>query len=289
MSEGYVSSYLGLICQLRFDLRDAKTLEGLKKQASDLATWFAVAEQIATFLDTIQRGEQLPIKRLSWNIKALSSKTENESRWARLNSLGPKLSLFCMVAISRLPSLPDNEFDSLVANVKQYVAKQEISLDWVYAEKIRKVAARTPKMAPFFESYYSALASSLTSNSSLEGGRTGDENTNAVSSGSSLKRRRTGDPDHEVLPPEKREMKHMFSNAPASSILQLPEPFKTAIKNSQQWKLERNQNLETTSCLASLFPRSMTQDVSFTIWCGHDDGYLLNDFFHMTTETPYLK
>lgn len=81
-------------------------------------------------------------------------------------------------------------------------------------------------------------------------------------------------------------MKYMFSNAPASSILQLPEPFKTAVQNSQQWRLERNQNLETTSCLASLFPRDVAQDVSFTIWCGHDEGYLLNSFFRMRIETP---
>lgn len=40
-------------------------------------------------------------------------------------------------------------------------------------------------------------------------------------------------------------MKYMYSNAPASKILKLPEPFRTAVQNSRQWKWERNQGLET--------------------------------------------
>jgi hypothetical protein len=47
-------------------------------------------------------------------------------------------------------------------------------------------------------------------------------------------------------------MKHMFSNASASSISKLPEPFKTAIQNSRLWKWERTQNMPTTGCWASL-------------------------------------
>ena len=33
-----------------------------------------------------------------------------------------------------------------------------------------------------------------------------------------------------------------------------------------------------TGCFATLFPKDYTQDVSFTIRCGHGDGYDLNDF-----------
>jgi len=77
------------------------------------------------------------------------------------------------------------------------------------------------------------------------------------------------------------EMKYMYTNAPASNISKLPEPFRTAVQNSRLWKWERSQEqeLETTGCLASLFPKDYTQDVSFTIWCGHDDAYRLNDVF----------
>lgn len=76
-------------------------------------------------------------------------------------------------------------------------------------------------------------------------------------------------------------MKYMYTDAPASNISKLPEPFRTAVQNSRLWKWKRSQEqeLETTGCLASLFPKDYTQDVSFTIWCGHDDAYRLNDVF----------
>ncbi|KAL5312937.1 hypothetical protein ACEPPN_019363 [Leptodophora sp. 'Broadleaf-Isolate-01'] len=78
---------------------------------------------------------------------------------------------------------------------------------------------------------------------------------------------------------ENREMKEMYTNAPASEISELPEPFRTAVENSRQWKWERSRKMKTTGCLATLFPKDNGQDVSFTIWCGNDDAYYLNDFF----------
>jgi hypothetical protein len=54
--------------------------------------------------------------------------------------------------------------------------------------------------------------------------------------------------------------------------------------NSRLWKWERSQSMETTACLASLFPQDDTQDVSFTIWCGHNDGYFLNNVFGVQRE-----
>jgi hypothetical protein len=74
-------------------------------------------------------------------------------------------------------------------------------------------------------------------------------------------------------------MKHMYTNGLADEIRQLPEPFKSAIKRSRQWKLERVQKSNTTACWGTFFPISHTQDVSFTIWCSHEDGYYLNDVF----------
>jgi hypothetical protein len=75
------------------------------------------------------------------------------------------------------------------------------------------------------------------------------------------------------------EMKYMYTNAPASNISKMPEPFRAAVQNSQQWKSERSQGLETTGCWPSLFPKDNRQDVSFTIWCGNEDGAHLTDFF----------
>lgn len=75
------------------------------------------------------------------------------------------------------------------------------------------------------------------------------------------------------------EMKHMYTNAPAVNVAKLPEPFRTAVQNSRLWKWERSENLKTTGCLATLFPQDDAQDVSFTLWCGNDDGYYLTDIF----------
>jgi len=62
------------------------------------------------------------------------------------------------------------------------------------------------------------------------------------------------------------EIKYMYTNAPASNILKLPKPFRTAVQNSQLWKWKRSQQeLEITECLAILFLKGYTQDVSFTI------------------------
>ncbi|CZT07740.1 uncharacterized protein RCO7_11232 [Rhynchosporium graminicola] len=78
---------------------------------------------------------------------------------------------------------------------------------------------------------------------------------------------------------ENRAIEHMYTNAPATNITKFPEPFKTAIQNSRLWKSERSQNMKTTGCWPSLFPQDDRQDVSFTIWCGNEDGEDLTKFF----------
>jgi hypothetical protein len=75
------------------------------------------------------------------------------------------------------------------------------------------------------------------------------------------------------------EMKYMYTNAPASNISKMPEPFQTAVQNSRLWKWERSQNMETTGCWPSLFPKDHGQDVSFTIWCDNKGGEYLTKFF----------
>jgi len=78
---------------------------------------------------------------------------------------------------------------------------------------------------------------------------------------------------------ENREMKDMYTNSPADEISKMPEPFKTAIQNTKQWQWERKKGLKSTGCWATLFPKDESQDVSFTIWCGHGDGESLTQFF----------
>jgi hypothetical protein len=75
------------------------------------------------------------------------------------------------------------------------------------------------------------------------------------------------------------EMKYMYTNALASNISKMPEPFRTAVQNSRLWKSERSQSMQTTGCWPSLFPKDDREDVSFTIWCGNEDGEQLTKFF----------
>jgi len=73
------------------------------------------------------------------------------------------------------------------------------------------------------------------------------------------------------------EMKHMYTNGPASNISKWPEPFRSAIENGRLWKWERSKRLHSTSTWAVMFPKGDKQDVSFTIWCSHKDGYQLSE------------
>ncbi|OJD10776.1 hypothetical protein AJ78_08306 [Emergomyces pasteurianus Ep9510] len=74
---------------------------------------------------------------------------------------------------------------------------------------------------------------------------------------------------------------YIYINAPASSIAVLLEPFKTAVQNSKLWIQERRQGLEKTGCLATLFPKDDTQNISLTISCASKNGYRLNSIYRM--------
>ncbi|KAH7303717.1 hypothetical protein B0I35DRAFT_364409 [Stachybotrys elegans] len=83
------------------------------------------------------------------------------------------------------------------------------------------------------------------------------------------------------LPPthENREMQYIFTNGPVTNMSHMPQPFKAAMETSKLRKWEIAQGSSTTSAYSTLFPKDGSQDVSFTIWVGHNDGYLLNDIF----------
>ena len=74
-------------------------------------------------------------------------------------------------------------------------------------------------------------------------------------------------------------VQHIASNGSADLVAGLPYPFREAVQNSQLFKEERRRMSRTTGCLSVLFPTDNTQDVSVTIWCGNDDGYVLTNFF----------
>ena len=61
------------------------------------------------------------------------------------------------------------------------------------------------------------------------------------------------------------EIKYMYTNAPASDVSKMPEPFQKATKNTQLWGSERAQGSDTTVCWIMMFLKDNTQDVAFTI------------------------
>ncbi|KXH63657.1 hypothetical protein CNYM01_08416 [Colletotrichum nymphaeae SA-01] len=73
------------------------------------------------------------------------------------------------------------------------------------------------------------------------------------------------------------EIKHMFSSGPRNNVYDLPQDIRQAIMASNHWRWERAQDLITTGCISTLFPKDETSDVSLTFWCGHNEGYRLND------------
>jgi hypothetical protein len=60
-----------------------------------------------------------------------------------------------MITINGLASLPSNEFDSLLANIAEYMMTQEISLDWMGTQEIRECLVKLPRVTsttPFLKS-----------------------------------------------------------------------------------------------------------------------------------------
>ncbi|KAL2365369.1 hypothetical protein RJZ56_001750 [Blastomyces dermatitidis] len=224
-------------------------------------------EKLEPIIRLIRRGKQLPVRKLSFNIRKLSdgnpkTGSHDEPRWARLQNLGCETAVLCMIAFNSLATLAGDEFEWLLENVQRYLAIQSLPCGWIASEQIRQVMARAlrqPNTLSFLESYHKHEFQISDNKEQHVRKRTGDETQTSSSS--------RMENEHWTPPPngENREMKYMFSNAPAGIISTLPEPFKKAVENSQLWKWERKHRLTKTGCLGTLFPRDEMQDVSLTI------------------------
>ncbi|KAB8069205.1 hypothetical protein BDV29DRAFT_57176 [Aspergillus leporis] len=302
---------------------DENKLRACKAKFSDIATQLAVLERIEPIARLIRRGQSLPMRSLNPNIKSLSDAHKADelevSRWVRIRNLDLAPAIFCMTAYSGLSYAPAADFEWLLTNVQRYMDTQELPENWIFSKQITGVMARVirrPSTISFIEKYNRHQAESGASQQSApptkhicrkrdhqtSGKSESEQETNGnVPSGCQPLKSLAKEPlrgCHETVQGTSienqrhssnpltggREMKYMFSNAPVSHISVLPELLRTAVENSRLWKWERSQNLNTTGCLASLFPKDLTQDVSFTIWCGCDDGYYLNTVFGLQRE-----
>ena len=135
-----------------FHLRDddQSTLSALKAKVSELATQLSVLERLEPTSRLIRRRGQLPVRKLSFNIRKLSDvnlRTDSyrRSRWTRLQTLGCETAVFCMLAFNGLATLAGEEFEWLLENAQRYMAIQNLPLGWISLEQIRQVMARAPR------------------------------------------------------------------------------------------------------------------------------------------------
>lgn len=61
-------------------------------------------------------------------------------------------------------------------------------------------------------------------------------------------------------------------------IDKLPEPFKTGIQNSKQWKDEQEiGGLSVTNCLSLYIPAKVNKDTFLVVRMGYLDGFQVSD------------
>ncbi|KAL2380541.1 hypothetical protein RJZ90_004515 [Blastomyces dermatitidis] len=230
-------------------------------------------EKLEPIIRLIRRGKQLPVRKLSFNIRKLSdgnpkTGSHDEPRWARLQNLGCETAVLCMIAFNSLATLAGDEFEWLLENVQRYLAIQSLPCGWIASEQIRQVMARALRQ-PNTLSFLEMITKSNMSENEPATKHVRIECPKEISCEVGLETSSSSrmENEHWTPPPngENREMKYMFSNAPAGIISTLPEPFKKAVENSQLWKWERKHRLTKTGCLGTLFPRDEMQDVSLTI------------------------
>lgn len=71
-------------------------------------------------------------------------------------------------------------------------------------------------------------------------------------------------------------------------IHKLPEPFKTGIQNSRQWKDEQKiGGLSVTNCLSLYIPEKQNTDTFLVVRMGYLDGFQISDLLGIgDPETP---
>lgn len=134
-------------------------LKQLEASASRFAAQVAVIAKLEPVAALIRDGENLPIRKLNYNIKRLSDddskkNPNSDSRWAKLQKLGCETAIYCMISLPGLATIPVLEYEWLLEYVRKYMEAQRLPLGWVAREQIRKVLANTLRCtntAPFLE------------------------------------------------------------------------------------------------------------------------------------------
>lgn len=150
MSQG-LSQKLIELGEKTFDLQDIddNTFEDMHAKASSLLTQISVQKRLNSTASLIRHMKDLPIRRMSFNMKKLlASKDRNqqtELRWSRLRELDCQALIFCTISITGLTLLPAEEFNWLLQNVGIYLERQSLPPSWITRDQVRKVVANLPR------------------------------------------------------------------------------------------------------------------------------------------------
>ena len=103
-----------------FKLRDIDNamFEDMHAKASNLPTQFAVQKRLNLTASLVRHMKDLPVRRMSFNIRKLLASTDHsnraESRWSKLRELNCQTLIFCTISFKGLVSLPAEEFSWLL-------------------------------------------------------------------------------------------------------------------------------------------------------------------------------
>ncbi|KAL8674149.1 MAG: hypothetical protein Q9168_001443 [Polycauliona sp. 1 TL-2023] len=150
MSQGFSQRAVEL-GEKTFNLRDVDdtTFEDMHAKASSLLTQIAVQKRLNSTASLIRRMKDLPVRRMSFNMKKLlASKDHNhqtELRWSKLRELDCQALVFCTISITGLALLPAEEFRWLLQNVGIYLERQSLPPGWIARDQVRKMVANLPR------------------------------------------------------------------------------------------------------------------------------------------------
>jgi hypothetical protein len=127
------------------DIDDVRFQELCDKVAT-MSTQIAVQKCCDDILKLVEKGEALPVRRISFNIKKLSDGCEqSEPRWQRLQTLQFNGLILCMLSFPGLVSLPSDQFNWLIDNTDRYLQAQGFSTNFIEIDQIRKIVANAPR------------------------------------------------------------------------------------------------------------------------------------------------
>lgn len=88
----------------------------------------------------LKDGGTLPVRRITYN-----TKKHNNARLERLRTLGLEDLIFCLITLPSLQHLASEDFEWLLSNVNNYLAAQNLPLNWIKRPQIENMVLKVPE------------------------------------------------------------------------------------------------------------------------------------------------